>query len=30
MEAEKKEKSFVIKDKRIFDESGDVRKEAEH
>ena len=29
MEAEKKEKSFVIKDKRIFDESGDVRKEAE-
>ena len=29
MEAEKKEKSFVIKDKRIFDESGDVRKETE-
>jgi len=28
MEAEKKEKSFVIKDKRIFDESGDVRKET--
>jgi DNA-nicking Smr family endonuclease len=29
MEAEKKEKTFVIKDKRIFDESGDVRKETE-
>ena len=29
METEKKEKSFVIKDKRIFDESGDVRKETE-
>jgi DNA-nicking Smr family endonuclease len=29
MKAEKKEKSFVIKDKRIFDESGDVRKETE-
>ena len=29
MEVEKKEKSFVIKDKRIFDESGDVRKETE-
>ena len=29
MEAEKKEKSFVIRDKRIFDESGDVRKETE-
>jgi hypothetical protein len=29
MEAEKKDKSFVIKDKRIFDESGDVRKETE-
>jgi len=27
MEEEKKEKAFVIKDKRIFDETGDVRKE---
>jgi hypothetical protein len=26
MEEEKKEKSFVIKDKRLFDESGDVRR----
>ena len=29
MEEEKKEKSFVDKDKRLFDESGDVRKETE-
>jgi hypothetical protein len=27
MEDEKKEKGFVIKDKRIFDESGEARKE---
>jgi len=27
MEEEKKEKGFVIKDKRLFDESGEVRKE---
>lgn len=27
MEEEKKEKGFVIKDKRIFDESGEARKE---
>jgi hypothetical protein len=27
MEEEKKEKAYVIKDKRIFDETGDVRKE---
>lgn len=27
MEEEKKEKQFVIKDKRIFDESGDLRNE---
>ena len=27
MEDEKKEKGFVIKDKRLFDETGDVRKE---
>jgi len=27
MENEKKEKGFVIKDKRIFDESGEARKE---
>jgi hypothetical protein len=27
MEEEKKEKGFVIKDKRMFDESGDVRQE---
>lgn len=27
MEDEKKEKAFVIKDKRLFDESGDVRQE---
>lgn len=29
MEEEKKEKGFVIKDRRLFDESGDPRKEAE-
>jgi hypothetical protein len=29
MEEEKKEKGFVIKDRRIFDESGDVRREEE-
>ncbi len=28
MEDEKKEKGFVIKDKRLFDESGDVRQEG--
>jgi hypothetical protein len=27
MEDDKKEKGFVIKDKRLFDETGDVRKE---
>jgi hypothetical protein len=27
MEEDKKEKGFVIKDKRLFDESGDVRQE---
>jgi hypothetical protein len=27
MEEEKKEKGFVIKDKRLFGESGDVRQE---
>jgi hypothetical protein len=27
MEEEKKEKGFVIKDRRLFDESGDVRKD---
>jgi hypothetical protein len=27
MEEEKKEKTYVIKDKRIFDETGDVRKD---
>lgn len=27
MEEEKKEKSYVIRDKRIFDETGDVRKD---
>jgi hypothetical protein len=27
MEEEKKEKAYVIKDKRIFDETGDVRKD---
>ncbi len=29
MEEEKKEKGFVIKDRRLFDESGSVRKEKE-
>jgi len=29
MEEEKKEKGFVIKDRRFFDESGSVRKEEE-
>jgi hypothetical protein len=29
MEEEKKEKGFVIKDRRLFDESGSVRKEEE-
>ena len=29
MDRENKEKSFVIKDKRIFDESGEVRGDAE-
>lgn len=29
MEEEKKEKGFVIKDRRLFDESGSARKEAE-
>lgn len=29
MDPENKEKSFVIKDKRIFDETGDVRRDAE-
>lgn len=29
MEEEKKEKGFVIKDRRHFDESGDLRKEEE-
>ena len=29
MEEEKKEKGFVIKDRRLFDESGDLRKEEE-
>ena len=29
MEEEKKEKAFVIKDRRHFDESGDLRKEEE-
>ena len=29
MEEEKKEKGFVIKDRRHFDESGTVRKEEE-
>jgi hypothetical protein len=29
MEEEKKEKGFVIKDRRLFDESGTVRKEEE-
>lgn len=28
-EEKKKEKGFVIKDRRLFDESGDARKEAE-
>jgi hypothetical protein len=29
MEEEKKDKGFVIKDRRLFDESGSARKEAE-
>jgi hypothetical protein len=29
MDPENREKSFVIKDKRLFDESGDVRRDAE-
>lgn len=30
MEEEKKEKGFVIKDRRLFDEAGEVRKEEEN